>query len=219
MIAQPARLGMMLVATLSLILAVVSAGLGVAFAFNHYAVEQFLAGDENAGCRRDARLAQTLASRLAPFEAGFHFQQAFFVDSQLCRHRGSTCDAQIKELRAAIARRPYWPFAWQRYAETCVAIGDMSCGIAALRHAWRFGANERKVREAALRIGLQHWSLLPHGDQAFVAEVIKYVQRFDKKLVEMIANETGTIDLLQTMKSAALKTDEAGWQIQTAAGG
>lgn len=219
MIEQTVRLWFTLFAVLSLMLAAISAGFGVAFAFNHYAVEQFLAADESPAARREARLAQTLATRLAPFEGGFRFQQAFFLDSQLCSQRDSICETQMAELRAAIALRPYWPFAWQRYAEACAAIGDMSCSLAALRQAWRFGANERKVRMAALRIGLQHWSQLDVSDQTFVSEVIKHAQRYDAKLVEQAAEETGTTDLLRTMRDSAQEAGEADRRLQTAAGG
>ena len=201
------RSSILLVAIIALVLAVASAWLGLAFAFNQYAVTQFVASEEGSGSRREALLAQRLAARLAPFEAGFQFQIAAFVDPQLCRQRGTDCDAQLARLRATIQRRPYWPFAWQRYAEACAAIDDLPCSLAALREAWRFGRNERKVREAALAIGLTHWSRLSAEDRAFVVEVVEHVQRYDKKLLQSIADQSGTTDRLRELLKDSAKAD------------
>ncbi|MCB0256957.1 MAG: hypothetical protein KDI55_24830 [Anaerolineae bacterium] len=197
-------------AILSLIIALSSAANGVAFAFNHYAASQFLVSKDIPGSRREAILAQRFATRLAPLEAGFHFQNAFFLDSQLCRQSDSTCDTQMVNLKEAIRLRPYWPFAWQRYAESCAAIGDLPCSLAALREAWYFGANERKVRQAALRIGLLHWPLLVAEDRAFFLEVIESVRNHDTKLLAQVADETGAAELLQALTDTAAQT-EAPW--------
>lgn len=194
-------------ALLSLIIALGSAACGVAFAFNHYAVSQFLVSEKMPGSRREAILAQRFATQLVPLEAGFHFQNAFFLDSELCRQPDSTCDAQMENLKEAIRLRPHWPFAWQHYAEACAAIGDLPCSLAALRQAWHFGANERKVRQAALRIGLRHWPLLVAEDREFFLEVIESVRHHDTKLLTHVADEAGAAELLQALTDTAAQTE------------